>query len=64
MFNTSNAPKDIMPDVTGSGARDAVYQLERLGLRTRLEGRGRVAAQSIPAGNKIHKGQTCVLTLK
>ena len=64
MFNTNKASKDIMPDVTGAGARDAVYQLEKLGLRTRLEGRGKVAAQSIPAGNKIHRGQTCVLTLK
>jgi cell division protein FtsI (penicillin-binding protein 3) len=64
LFNTNNNQKNIMPDVTGSGARDAVYQLERLGLKTHLEGRGKVASQSIPAGNKIHKGQTCILTLK
>jgi cell division protein FtsI (penicillin-binding protein 3) len=64
LFNTNNNQKNILPAVTGSGARDAVYQLERLGLKTHLEGRGKVASQSIPAGNKIHKGQTCILTLK
>lgn len=55
--------KSQVPDVTGMGARDAVYLLESRGVKVRLKGRGKVVSQSLPAGHKISKGQTCVLTL-
>lgn len=54
---------NLMPDVIGMGARDAVYMLENRGVKVRLSGRGTVAAQSIPAGNTIAKGATCKLEL-
>lgn len=54
----------IVPSVTGMGARDAVYLLEKRGLRTRLDGCGKVVEQSLPAGHIIKKGELCVLTLK
>lgn len=54
----------LMPNVTSMGAKDAVYVLERSGLRVRLLGTGRVRRQSIPPGSRIVKGQTATLTLR
>lgn len=56
--------KGIMPDVTGMGARDAVYMLETRGLKVTVLGRGKVREQSVAAGNNIRKGQKCVLHLR
>ena len=53
----------IMPDVTGMGARDAVYMLEKMGLKVRVTGRGDVKKQSIPAGSTLHEGMKCALEL-
>ena len=55
---------DVMPDVTGMGARDAVYMLERLGVKTRLKGRGRVKQQSIAQGKALQHGMCCELYLQ
>jgi cell division protein FtsI (penicillin-binding protein 3) len=54
----------VIPDVTGMGAKDAVYLLERRGLKVRLHGRGAVKSQSYPAGRDIVAGSECILTLK
>jgi cell division protein FtsI (penicillin-binding protein 3) len=69
--NTSKVPMasvDVkagkMPDVTGMGARDAVYQLERLGVKVKLSGKGFVARQSIAPGTALQGGMSCVLELK
>ena len=56
--------KDIIPNVTGMGARDAVYQLESRGVKARLRGRGRVKSQSIYAGTVIKQGMVCELVLE
>ena len=56
--------EDITPDVTGMGAKDAVYLLESRGLKVKLHGLGKVKRQSIPAGRKIVKDSECVLTLE
>jgi len=53
----------IMPDLTGMGARDAVYELESRGLRVSLSGRGKVKSQSIAAGKNIAPGTMCELEL-
>lgn len=52
-----------MPDVTGMGARDAVYLLESKEVKVRIEGRGKVVSQSLPAGHQIKKGEVCSLKL-
>lgn len=52
-----------MPDVTGMGARDAVYALQQRGLRVRLSGQGAVVSQSIPAGRQVKPGQEVRITL-
>ena len=56
--------KDVMPDLTGMGARDAVYITESRGVKVTVYGRGRVYEQSIAAGTRIRRGQRCVIKLK
>ena len=56
--------EDITPDVTGMGAKDAVYMLESRGLKVKIHGRGKVKSQSYPAGKAVMKGAECVLTLE
>jgi len=53
-----------VPDVTGMGARDAVYHLERQGVKVKLHGTGYVSRQSIAPGTSIQNGMVCTLELK
>ena len=55
--------KHIVPDVTGMGARDAVYMLESRHIKARLKGRGKVKSQSIHAGSAVKRGMICELSL-
>ena len=55
---------DIMPDITGMGAKDAVYLLETYGIKVKLNGRGKVRHQSIPVGTKIENNAECTVTLE
>lgn len=55
---------NLVPNVVGMGAKDAVYLLEKSGLRVNLAGRGAVRSQSILPGAKIVRGQTIGLTLQ
>jgi cell division protein FtsI (penicillin-binding protein 3) len=52
-----------VPDVSGLGLKDAVYLLEKEGMKVVIKGSGKVLAQSVPAGTKINKGQTILLQL-
>jgi cell division protein FtsI (penicillin-binding protein 3) len=52
-----------MPSVQGMGLRDALYLLENKGLKVSVRGRGKVLAQSLPAGTAIKKGQLIYLQL-
>ncbi len=60
----SNDNLEVAPDVTGMGARDAVFQMERRGLKVKLHGRGKVIHQSFPAGRTVTDGAECILTLE
>ena len=55
--------KHIVPDVTGMGAKDAVYLLESRHVKARVKGRGKVKSQSIHAGTAIKQGMVCELIL-
>ena len=46
---------NLVPDVKGMGARDAVYLLEKHGIKTIVVGRGRVIEQSIAPNDKVQK---------
>ena len=54
---------NLAPDVKGMGARDAVYLLEKHGIKTIVVGRGRVIEQSIAPNDKVQKGMKCTLRL-
>jgi cell division protein FtsI (penicillin-binding protein 3) len=55
---------NLVPNVVGMGAADAVYLLESCGMHVQLYGKGRVIRQSILNGQTIVKGSTIVLTLR
>ena len=46
---------ELVPNVKGMGARDAVYLLESLGLKTIISGKGKVKYQSIKPGESLMK---------
>lgn len=48
--------QNIMPDVKGMGAKDAMFLLENQGLKVNMKGFGKVKYQSIPKGTRIRKG--------
>ena len=61
--NYRESSKHTVPDVTGMGAKDAVYLLESRHVKAKVKGRGKVKSQSIHAGTTIKQGMVCELTL-
>jgi cell division protein FtsI (penicillin-binding protein 3) len=56
--------KNIIPDLTGMGARDAVYALESRGVKAIIHGRGKVKSQTLFAGTAVKQGMACVVYLE
>lgn len=56
--------KGYVPDVSGMGLKDAVYLLEKQGLLIRINGTGKVRAQSIAPGTVAQRGQEITLELR
>lgn len=54
---------NLVPNVKGMKARDAIFLLENLGLKTSISGRGFVRDQSLKAGSRITKDQHIDLQL-
>ncbi|MCS6904863.1 MAG: penicillin-binding protein [Bacteroidia bacterium] len=52
-----------MPNLTGFSPRDAIYILEGIGLKAKFVGIGKIFWQSIPAGEKVKRGQIVVFKL-
>lgn len=55
--------KSKVPKVEGMALKDALYILEKLGLKVNIYGRGVVRKQSIPAGTQIKKNMKITLSL-
>ena len=55
--------KSVMPNVVQLNVRDAVYLLESMGLRVRVEGKGKVKSQSVPPGEHIWRGEEVKIAL-
>ena len=58
-----NVTKTLMPNVKGMGLKDAVYLLENMGLKVKVNGQGKVMVQSIQPGTSLTKGMTVYVEL-
>lgn len=56
-----SVPINVVPDLMGMGAKDAVYLAERLGLNVQVEGRGKVVSQTIKPGTLVQKGSRILI---
>ena len=54
---------NLVPDVRGMGASDAIYLLEKMGFRVSIEGVGKVKSQSLQRNTRFHHGDRIQLTL-
>ncbi len=55
--------ENLVPNVTGMNARDAVFIIESLGMRVIIEGHGKVSRQSLAPGSRVTKGKEIILKL-
>ena len=62
LLNNESTQKGL-PSVIGYGLRDAVYRLERMGVKVKVTGFGRVVAQSLPPGTPIKAGMVVQIQL-
>ena len=56
-------PQNVVPDLKGMGAKDAVFLVERLGLSVQVFGRGKVISQNIAPRTIARKGSLIILQL-
>lgn len=63
VWKKNEVVQERVPDVMGMTFRDAIYLLEKLGLRVVHEGKGRVMEQSLPAGTRFGKGSRIYIRL-
>ena len=63
LFKEKQYGKSTVPDITGMGARDAIFCMESRGIRTRIHGRGKVIKQSLMPGTPVKKGSICIIEL-
>ena len=54
---------NVMPDLIGMVATDAVYLLENLGLKVELSGKGKVKSQSLKPGREIKGNKKVTISL-
>lgn len=57
-------PSNVVPDMIGMGAKDAVYLAERLGLNVQIHGAGKVITQNLKPGIAVRKGSSIKITLE
>lgn len=58
-----NIVENMVPNVKGMSAQDAVYILENAGLKVQLRGSGMIKSQSLIPGANIQRGQEITLEL-
>ena len=54
---------NMVPNVLGMSAQDAVFLLENSGLKVQLRGRGMIKKQSVAPGEVVRRGQQITLEL-
>ena len=55
--------ENLVPNVKGMGAMDAIYLIESTGMSATIEGIGVVKQMSVQPGSQVVKGTTVILTL-
>ncbi|HEY6914912.1 MAG TPA: PASTA domain-containing protein, partial [Paludibacter sp.] len=60
----ASVPGNVVPDMSGMGAKDAVYLAERLGLNVQVNGRGKVISQNLKPGIAVRKGSVIKISLQ
>lgn len=55
--------ENLIPNVKGMGAMDAIYLIESTGMRAQIEGKGVVKQMSVQPGTPVVKGTMILLTL-
>lgn len=55
--------ENLVPNVLGMSAQDAVYLLENAGLKVQVRGRGMIKKQSVAPGAIVQRGQQIILEL-
>ncbi|HLP05321.1 MAG TPA: penicillin-binding transpeptidase domain-containing protein, partial [Paludibacter sp.] len=55
---------NLVPDLKGMGAKDAVFLVEKMGMNVRVQGRGKVVSQNLQPGTPIHRGGVVQLVLQ
>jgi cell division protein FtsI (penicillin-binding protein 3) len=63
IFKAAAVKSGLLPDLTGMGARDAVFLLENLGFKVQLQGRGAVVQQLPVPGTRMKKGSQVIIQL-
>lgn len=56
--------KNVVPDLIGMGAKDAVFILENMGLNVQVRGRGKVISQNLKSGTLVRKGSSILINLQ
>ena len=56
--------KNVVPDLNGMGAKDAVFILENMGLNVQVQGRGKVISQNLKPGTFARKGCSVLINLQ
>ncbi|MGL5272327.1 MAG: penicillin-binding protein [Phocaeicola sp.] len=62
-FREREVNENLIPNVIGMSAKDAIFLLESLGLRATISGVGKVQSQSLSSGQRFKKGQSIHLKL-
>lgn len=64
LLKSSPMGNKLVPNVVGMGAKDAVYLLEKKGLKVFIQGIGQVKSQSIQSGTLLQKGASITLMME
>jgi cell division protein FtsI (penicillin-binding protein 3) len=56
--------KNVVPNLLGMGAKDAVFILENMGLNVQVQGRGKVISQNMKPGTFARKGVSVMINLQ
>ena len=62
-FKEVNIKEGVVPNVKGMGLVDAIFTMENAGFKSKITGKGKVIAQSLPAGQRLKIGSNVSLEL-